>query len=285
MLFALAPSVAMAQAKEKPKAAKVTLVALFPLEVQGVEQKVSTIVTDSIQVELAKLPGARVIGAREIDAMLGYEQKKQMAGCTETSCIVAIGGALGVDKIVMGNIGKLGTSYMMNVKLLNIRDGTVEALYNRRLKGGSEEDFLDIVPEAISKLFPGNSGVLSRKDARAQSSLDASTSGVNKVMPWVLMGTGAAAVVTGAVLHVFAAGAYSDYRNLPENDPDLGSKKDSVQIKETTAYVLYGAGAALAAGGVAWYFLAANRSAKSASSLDVTPCFVGMQGFVVSGRW
>jgi len=43
--------------------------------------------------------------------MLGFEQKKQLSGCTDTSCMVAIGGALGVDKIVTGTVGKLGESY------------------------------------------------------------------------------------------------------------------------------------------------------------------------------
>ena len=65
---------------------------------------------------------ARVMGSKEVDAMLGFEQKKQMAGCTDTSCMVAIGGALGVDKILMGSIGKLGNSYTLNLKLINIKD-------------------------------------------------------------------------------------------------------------------------------------------------------------------
>jgi len=99
---------------------------------------------------------AKVMGSREVDAMLGYEQKKQMAGCTDTSCMVAIGGALGVDKILMGSVGKLGNSYTLNLKLINIKEGNIEELYSKRIKGGSEEDFLDIMPEALATIFPAS---------------------------------------------------------------------------------------------------------------------------------
>ena len=134
-------------------------IAFFQLEAQGVEPKVSSIVTDMLLLEMSKMQDAKVIGSKEIDAMLGYEQKKQISGCTDTSCMVAIGGALGVDKILMGSVGKLGTSYMLNLKLINISSASIEQMYGKRLKGGNEEEFLDIIPEALGFIFPASAYV------------------------------------------------------------------------------------------------------------------------------
>ena len=150
------PSVALAQEQALPpaKAAEakpnVVSIAFFQFEAQNVDPKTASIISDELLVLLSKMPGSNVIGSKEVDAMLGFEQKKQMSGCTDTSCMVAIGGALGVDKILMGSLGKLGESYILGLKLLDIRAGKVEQLYSKRLRGGKEEDFLDILPEALA---------------------------------------------------------------------------------------------------------------------------------------
>ncbi|MBI5529765.1 MAG: hypothetical protein HY897_25850, partial [Deltaproteobacteria bacterium] len=85
--------------KKRPKGLSV---AIFQLETHGTDKRVAAILTDTIVSQVSRIPDAEVIGSKEIDAMLNYEQKKQMAGCDDTSCAVALGGALGVDKILMG---------------------------------------------------------------------------------------------------------------------------------------------------------------------------------------
>lgn len=289
---------------EPPKAKKPPKlqIAFFQLEAQGVEQKVSTFVSDSILIEMTKLPDTTVIGSKEIDAMLGFEQKKQMTGCIDTSCIVAIGGALGVDKILMGNVGKLGASYMLNIKLLDIKKGTIEAMYNKRLKGGSEEDFLDLVPEALAAIFPASAAIWAKaapsaptSPKPAQPSVTSDKAVVIKevrkpvsptgapVWPWVLVGTGAAAIVAGGVTHYLAFGDYDSFKNSLETDPKREDLKSSAGLKQTMAFILYGVGAASAAGGLVWYYLAGDAAVKT-SGVHAGP-MIGYPGLVVEGGW
>jgi len=143
---------------KKPQPKPVTKIAFFQLEAQVIDPKIAGIISDMLVGELSRMKEAKVIGSKEIDAMLGYEQKKQMSGCTDTSCMVAIGGALGVDKILMGSVGKIGTSYTISLKLINIREGNVEEIFSKRMKGASEEDFLDVIPEALATVFPAEAG-------------------------------------------------------------------------------------------------------------------------------
>ena len=145
--------------KPAPKAAKKLQLAFFQLESHHVDPKTAEILSDEILVMLSKMPNTTVIGSKEIDAMMGYEQKRQMAGCSDTKCMVAIGGALGVDKILMGSVGKLGNSYILNLRLLDINEGKVDQLYSNRSKGGTEEDFLDVLPAGLAAIFPAYAGV------------------------------------------------------------------------------------------------------------------------------
>lgn len=74
------------------------------------------------------------------------------------------------------------------------------------------------------------------------------------VLPWVVMGAGAAALGVGAVFTVNALGTRSDAEELPpglERDDEVSSFERS----RTLSYALYGTGAALAVGGLVWYLL------------------------------
>jgi hypothetical protein len=268
-------------------------IAFLQLEANGVDKSVANIVTDAILAQLKKIPYSRVVGAKEVDTMLGYEQKKQMAGCSDTSCMIAIGGALGVDVLVIGSVGKIGSSYVFNLKLLNIREGSMEGMFDRRMKGGSEEDFLDLVPEAVATLFPA--AVKTQKPASnpsvpsIQEQAPSEKSGSLKpaqVVPWVLLGTGLASIATGGVLHGLAVRDYGDYERMPENDPSLGSTWDGIYAKEVSAYVLYGVGTAMALGGVIWLLIPKKEDgAVSRYDLRFAPAGPGMIGGGVSGRW
>ncbi|MBI5528692.1 MAG: hypothetical protein HY897_20370 [Deltaproteobacteria bacterium] len=302
-LFFLLPGPVLAQSGAGPAGAqpsgktarpKAVQIAFFTLEAQGVEAKVTAIVSDTILINLSRLPDATIIGSKEIDAMLGFEQKKQLSGCTDTSCMVAIGGALGVDKIVTGSVGKLGESHVLNLKLLSIRDAKIEQMYQKRIKGGTEEAFLDLVPEALAALFPAHAAAFEPAPTRGAATIpsprepaitkEVAAAGPG-VYPWILAGAGAAMVVAGGVVHSLAKSDYDAWKKLPESDPGVKSLKDSGTSKQTTAFVLYGVGGAAAVGGLVWYFVSDNgRSIAAPVVLTIAP-LIGTSGVVVNGSW
>ncbi|MBI5526165.1 MAG: hypothetical protein HY897_07505 [Deltaproteobacteria bacterium] len=143
-------------------------VAVFQFEAQGADKKIPVILTDTVLSMLNRLPDTRVIGSKEIDAMLNYEQKKQMTGCNDASCAVALGGALGVDKILMGSVGRLGETHILDMKLIDIRTAHIDTSYNKRLESGREEEFLDVLPEALTVLFPWAEGTWAKTTSASQ---------------------------------------------------------------------------------------------------------------------
>lgn len=141
-------TVRVACARARPQAAgrrlKVAVVRIAALA--GVEDKVVDLFTDALAGELRKRPGLQVISDSDVAAMLGVERKKQMLGCTDAGCLAEIGGALGVDRIVHGSVGRVGGSLVVNLTSVDARKGTPVASVSERLKSASDEAFLDALP-------------------------------------------------------------------------------------------------------------------------------------------
>ena len=132
---------ALAKAKKKKKNRVKTKIAVLELKATGVPTTLGDLLTEILTAEVRKLKKYNVIGKSDIKAMVGFEQEKQMLQCSDdTSCLAEIGGALGDDKIIIGNIGKLGRTFVVNIKLINIKKSQVEGHVYETIKG--EEDLL-----------------------------------------------------------------------------------------------------------------------------------------------
>ena len=127
---------ALAKAKKKKKNRVKTKIAVLELKATGVPTTLGDLLTEILTAEVRKLKKYNVIGKSDIKAMVGFEQEKQMLQCSDdTSCLAEIGGALGVDKIIIGNIGKLGRTFVVNIKLINIKKSQVEGHVYETIKG------------------------------------------------------------------------------------------------------------------------------------------------------
>jgi TolB-like protein len=112
----------------------------------GVDEKVADLFSDALAGELRKRPNLAVISDADVAALLGVERKKQMLGCTDAGCFAEIGGALGVDRIVHGSVGRVGGSLVVNLTSVDARKGTPVASVSERLQSASDEAFLDALP-------------------------------------------------------------------------------------------------------------------------------------------
>ncbi|MBI5525493.1 MAG: hypothetical protein HY897_04100 [Deltaproteobacteria bacterium] len=258
------------------KGPKALSVAVLQLEAQGVEAKVTNIVTDTMLSQLNRLPNTRVIGQREIETMLKYEKLKMQVGCTDLSCMVEIGGALGVDKLVTGSLGKLGESFVMNLKLIDIRNAGIEQTFSRRLKGGTDEDFLDALPDALTTLFPKGEQIWRSLSREKPLSGDLSMWG--HVTFW----TGLAAAGTGGIFTALASGAAADFKAS-----GLESDKDRINTDNAVAVSMYALGGALMATGIALWILSPDQPASAGGKpISLLPGF-DRQGatLTLGGAW
>jgi len=118
----------------------------------GIEQSQLDVLTDVVANEIRSTRLYDVLSKADIQSMLSLEEQKQLAGCDEASCLAEIGGALGVEYLVTGNVGKFGDVFAVNLKLLNTRKARVENSVFHKVSGG-EMALLDDLPVAIRELL------------------------------------------------------------------------------------------------------------------------------------
>ena len=79
------------------------------------------------------------------------ELKYQRSGCVTEECIVEIGRELSANYVVSGSINKIGSSYQINIKLVDMKLGKVTQKVTDRVKG-DEDVLFDGIEKASLKL-------------------------------------------------------------------------------------------------------------------------------------
>ena len=95
-----------------------------------------------------------VLGGNEVQALLHVQAQKQQLACHDSSnvgCLVEIGGALGADRMVFGTLDRVGKSFFLDVKLIDVAHARV--LSESSAPVGSEDDLLAAILKATGELF------------------------------------------------------------------------------------------------------------------------------------
>jgi hypothetical protein len=144
-----------------PEGKKISF-AVFDLAPSGVPKEVSDNLAQILSVEIKRIEGASVISRDDMTAMLRLEQDKAFLGCSDdTSCIAEIGGALGVDKLVVGHVGKIKDSYVISLRLIDPREARVDSRITESFRG-DEDQLLRAVRHAGRKLLGVGSGAVGK---------------------------------------------------------------------------------------------------------------------------
>lgn len=137
---------------EQPAYRVETLIAVLDIQCgEGVNKSLATPLTNVIIEELVKLKIYTVIDRANRDKILA-EQGFQQSGCASDACVVEMGQLLGVGKIVVGTLDLIGQTYIVNLQIVNVQTGAVEAAASERCKCDLD-GLIDTVINATKKLF------------------------------------------------------------------------------------------------------------------------------------
>jgi TolB-like protein len=129
-----------------------TSLAVLDLTAMGVSTVASDNLTQVLSTELKRVEGTSVISREDIRAMLQLQEQKSLVGCDDMACLAEIGGALGVDRLVTGTVGKLSESYIVNLRLISVRQNRVEHLVTE-VFNGSEDQLIHATRRAGRRLL------------------------------------------------------------------------------------------------------------------------------------
>jgi len=262
-------------------------VAVLEIRALGTEAAKAELLSEVALTEAASLKGFEVIGRSDINSLIGFERQKQVIGCSDDSnCLAEIGGALGVDFILVGSLGRLGTLYRIDLKLVETKKARVRGRIGVSVEG-QEEKLVVAIQKAVRDLLlpetptaaPPVAGAEKRPDltprpeqagrAPAQPPQErAGRSGGLSRRTWAYIagGAGLAFIAGGAVAGLQAQAAFDDQKaaqTLQAYD-DAKTKADSMAL---LADGLYGVGVVGVGVGV-WLFVTGHEPAVA---LDVAP--------------
>ncbi|MGC4119562.1 MAG: hypothetical protein QM765_34325 [Myxococcales bacterium] len=150
---AAAKAKAAEEARAKARASKKKIAVLTLKAGPELDPKTAELLTDMLSDAIQRRPGMQVTSSKDIESSLGFERQKQLLGCSDATCLAEVGGALGVDKLVTGTLGKLGNSAVLSVQLLDAKKSVVDRRFSARAKSASSEAFLDILGPVVEGLF------------------------------------------------------------------------------------------------------------------------------------
>jgi len=116
-----------APAKEPGDDERQSGVAVMQLQaVHGVEKSLADLLSELLLTRITQSNVFRsVIGGSDLQEVMSLEQQKDALGCDNDSCLAALGGALGVPMMIVPSIGKLGSQFLLNIKLMDVEEAKV----------------------------------------------------------------------------------------------------------------------------------------------------------------
>jgi len=118
---------------------KALSVAVLDLRPSGIPDEDAANLTQVLAVELKRTRNLSVISHADIASMLAFEARKEMLGCTEAACLAEIGGTLGVQKLVTGQVGLLGGRYVVTLRLMDVAAVRVDNRVTESFRGVKEQ--------------------------------------------------------------------------------------------------------------------------------------------------
>jgi TolB-like protein len=123
----------------KAQKGKETSFAIFDLKSTGVPANVVTNLTQILSVEVKRVDGTKVVNREDLLALVAFDKEKQQFGCDDSSCLAEIGGALGVNKLLTGSVGKLADTFVISLVLMDVRKNAADNRYTETFKGEDDQ--------------------------------------------------------------------------------------------------------------------------------------------------
>jgi hypothetical protein len=116
-------------------------VLVVPLSAVGVSAEVAQIFTAELRSHVGNDRRVTLVVPEEMGAIDQEVVRRLDGSCSKASCMVELGNALGARLILAGQLGKLGSRYTLNLKLISVE--RVVALTTATLSAPRLEDLQD----------------------------------------------------------------------------------------------------------------------------------------------
>jgi TolB-like protein len=113
--------------------------ALLDMTSVGLSEEQSREVPQALLVEVRGIEGTTILGQETVAPVLRAKAGSWSASCENAPCLQILGGALGVDHLIHGDAGKLGDTFVINLRLYDAHTGALEDSVTEGFEGDPEQ--------------------------------------------------------------------------------------------------------------------------------------------------
>jgi hypothetical protein len=114
--------------------------AIMPLAAHGVPPSMADAMTQILAAEYHQIEGLSVLSRDDIRAMLGQVDLEAQLGCLDdVRCVVEIGAALGLSRLITGSIAEVGGTHVVSLRLIDTRAAGVLSRAVEPFEGDAKE--------------------------------------------------------------------------------------------------------------------------------------------------
>ncbi|MEN9353009.1 MAG: Curli production assembly/transport component CsgG [Fibrobacterota bacterium] len=196
--------------------------ALLPLTGKQITQDEADILTDALINELSKTGAFQMMERSQMEQILKEQGFQQSGSCDAGQCAMEMGRLLGIQKMLTGSVGRLGDTYVLSTRMVDVKSGTILKSSSRKVKGSISDCLEELLPGAAKELAQGEVKITEKpkpvakpapvpETPKAVSSTTATksspepeskpdTPSKTRIWPWVVGGTVVAGGAAAAVL-------------------------------------------------------------------------------------
>lgn len=156
-------AMAMSVAAAKPS------IAITNFAAAGIAESDAELITAKFQASLVQTKAFSVLERNQLESILAEQGFQQSGACDTEECKVKIGQMLGVEYLIIGNVGRIGRQYVSNVRVLDVGSGEVIHTIDEAYASSIEAMYNEAIPaqaRAVAARFAPGSVVAPAKVAK-----------------------------------------------------------------------------------------------------------------------
>lgn len=117
----------------------------------GVSSGETDILADRLRVNLFRTGKVIMMERSQMDEILREQGFQASGACNDAECAVEMGQMLGVQRVVGGSIGKLGSLFLVNLRVIDVETAKILKVVSRDISGGIE-GVVKVLPNLADEL-------------------------------------------------------------------------------------------------------------------------------------
>ena len=140
--------------EQKPISKKIKInIAILTIKPSGgITKGESELITDRLNIELFKTGQVNMVERNEMSEILKEQGFQQSGACSDDACLVEMGQLLGVQDVISGSLGRLGSLVIINLRMIDVATGKIMRVVSRDVEG-ELQDVIKLLPNTARELL------------------------------------------------------------------------------------------------------------------------------------